>query len=127
MIDALILGFYNKLASYSNYYKTYHVIAPYDSDLPYVTYGLETNNPVPVFGNLEKIEQSTFWVNCFAESSSVCQDIVDLVIAKLDNSSLSVSGYTHMVCSREFIGAIEYDIESKVYKIPLRYRVLISE
>jgi hypothetical protein len=127
MIDAVILGFYSKLATYSASYRTHHIIAPKTAVVPYVTYGLATDRPVAVFGNLEKIEEVTFWINCFGSSPAQVQDIVDLVLAVMDNATLTVAGYSSMVCRREFMGAMIADVDASVYQVPLRYRIMVCE
>ena len=53
--------------------------------------------------------------------------LADLVIGVLDDASLTVSGYTPMKCMREYIGAPIYDIETKTFMIPMRYRVMLSK
>ncbi len=112
--------------------KTYNVKAPQGSTLPYVTFGFNTNVPQGVFGNLESWEDITFWVNVFSETSvNHVTVLTDLVLAVMDDASLTVSGYTGMKCAREFIGAIMWDImwdiDTEIFQCPLRYRVWIDK
>jgi len=126
-IDAVVSGFYTKLATYHATYKAYNIIAPQDASLPYVTFGLETDRPIGVFGHLDEMEDLTFWVNCFSSTGQKnCREIVDLVLAVMDDVTLTVAGYISMKCIREFVGTPLYDIETKVFQIPMRYRVLID-
>lgn len=108
--------------------KTYNVIAPQGSTVPYVTFGLSTDVPQGVFGNLESWEDLTFWVNVFSSTSvNHVTTITDLVLAVLDDASLTVSGYTGMKCAREFMAGLLWDFETNVYQISLRYRVWIDK
>lgn len=108
--------------------KTYNIKAPQSASVPYVTFGLETNRPEGIFRNLVSWEDLTFWVNVFSETSTAhVSAIVDLVLGVLDDASLTVSGYTHMKCAREFIGTPIYDIETGIFQIPMRYRVWASK
>ena len=124
MLDAIVKGFYTQLATYSGSYNAYHIIAPQTASLPYVTFGLETDVPMGEFGNLEAIEDLTFWVNCFSNTGQKAVGVLaDLVLAVMDDATLSITGYTHLVCRREFIGTIIYDLETGIFQVPLRYRV----
>ena len=128
MITAVLTGFYTQLATYSGSYSAYHIVAPQNATLPYVTFGLETNVPIGTFEDLEAIEDLTFWINCFSSTGQkAVSDLADLVLAVMDDATLTVTGYTSMVCRREFIGSYIYDIETGVYQIPLRYRVQVSK
>ena len=128
MIDAIVSGFYTKLATYHATYKAYNIIAPQDASLPYITFGLETDRPIGVFGSVNEIEDLTFWINCFSFTGQKnCREIADLVLAVMDDASLTVTGYTAMKCTREFVGSPIYLIDIKVWQIPLRVRVWISK
>lgn len=108
-------------------WKTYNILAPQTATVPYVTFGQETNVPIGTFESLGAVESLTFWVNVFSKTSTAhVTSLGDLILTALDNTTLTVSGYSHMVCRREFIGSIIYDVESLIYQIPLRYRVMIS-
>jgi len=109
--------------------KTYQVKAKQGDAVPYVTFGLMTDRPMATFEDMEKWEDLTFWVNCFSDKSTAdIAEIADEVMAALDGSSLtSVTGYTHMVCRREFIGSVIWDAETGIFQIPLRYRVQQSK
>lgn len=127
MIDEVVQGFYTQLATYHATWGAYNIIAPQDASLPYVTFGIETGSPIGVFNNLDAIEDLTFWVNCFNTGQKNTRQLADLVLAVMDNANLGVIGYTPMKCMREFMGAPIYDMESKIFLLPLRYRVMISE
>ena len=80
------------------------------------------------FQDQEAMEDATFWVNAFSETSTAhVSAIADLVLGVLDDSSLTVSGYTSMKCVREFIGTPYYDTDTGIFQIPLRYRVWIDK
>ena len=127
MIEAVLAGFYTQLATYHVTNKAYNIIAPQNSTVPYVTFGIETDTPMGEFGNLEAMEDLTFWVNCFNTSQQGARTIADLVLGVMDDATLTVNGYSHMVCKREFISGIMYDIETKIFQISLRYRVMLSK
>jgi len=108
--------------------KTYQVKAPQGSTVPYVTFGMETDTPMGVFGNQEDWESLTYWVNVFSSISAAhVSAIADLVMEVMDDASLTVDGYTGMKCVREFIGTIIWDYEVGIYQIPMRYRVWVDK
>lgn len=128
MLTQVIQGFYSKLATYSNTYGCYHLIAPQNAVLPYITFYLETDMPMGEFGNLEAIENITLGINCFSSTGQkAVGQLADSVLTVMDNATLAITGYTHMVCRREFIGNIMFDPDTKIYQIPLRYRVWESK
>ena len=127
MIDAVVTGFYTKLATYHDTYEAYNILAPQDAALPYITFGIETDRPVGVFGSVNQIEDLTFWVNCFSKTGRKhCRQVADMVLAVMDDASLTVTGYNPMRCTREFIGAPMWN-EPGVWQIPLRIRVQLSK
>lgn len=138
MIEALATGFYNKLiggtalqtklGGSSSDKKIYNVMAPQSTSLPYITFGVLTDTTQGIFGNLEKIESMTFWLNVFSDTSPAdCFQIADLVATLMDNCDLTIMGYTSMVCNREFISSLVFDITTGVYQITLRYRLMASK
>ena len=107
--------------------KTYNVRAPQGATVPYVTFGLETDRPIGTFESLTILEDLTYWVNIFSSTSVAhITTLADLVLAVMDDASLTVSGYTGMKCAREFMGSIIWDSETGIYQIPLRYRVWVD-
>ena len=108
--------------------KTYNLKAPQGSTTPYVTFGLETDRPLGTFEDLEIIEDLTYWINAFSSISAAdISEIADEIMAAMDDVTLTVSGYTPMVCRREFIGTIIWDLETQIYQVPLRYRVWLDK
>ena len=104
--------------------KTYAVKAPQGATVPYVTFGLETDVTIGTFATPVDIESLTYWVNVFSLTSVAhVSTLTDLVLTALDNSSLTITGYTAMKCVREFMGTILYDIETGIFQCPLRYRI----
>ena len=105
--------------------KIYNVIARQDATLPYIVIGFLTGVPMEVFRSLDAMEDCTVYVNIFSETGSAKEagEILDLVKAVLDDDDLTITGYTNMVCRREFIGAVTYDIDTQVWMIPMRYRI----
>jgi hypothetical protein len=103
---------------------TYNTVAPQTAVVPYVTFGLLTDMPIGTFEHIAAIEDMTFYVNCFT-STSVAHAMIlaGLVNTALSNVTLTITGYTSMVCKREYVGSVIYDADSKIYQIPLRYRV----
>ena len=138
MIENFSTGFYNKLVGgtalqtkltgSSSDKKIYNTLAPQSAILPYLTFGVLTDTPEGIFGNLSKIESMTFWLNVFSSTSPVnCLQIADLVAALMDDATLSISNYSFMVCKREYTGNLAYDLTNGVYQIPMRYRILASK
>lgn len=110
--------------------KIYNVIARQDATFPYIVIGFLTGIPMGVFRDLEDMEDCTIYINIFSDSGSALEagEILDLVKAVLDDADLTISGYTNdMVCRREFIGAVTYDLDTQVWKIPLRYRIIAEK
>ena len=108
--------------------KTYYVKAPQGSTVPYVTFGLNTDRPIGTFESQEAIEDLTYWVNIFSSTSVAHVAVVaDLVLAVMDNATLSVTGYTPMKCVREFMSSLTWDIETGIYQVSIRYRVWVDK
>ena len=141
MLNAFVTAIYDALKGNSslmtkiggtvaNGYKCYNVIARQDASLPYITIGFETGVSIGVFRSLNEMEVCTIYVNIFSNSGSAKEagDILDLVKAVLDDANLTISGYANdLWCKREFVGAVIYDSDIKVWMIPLRYRVLAEK
>ena len=134
MIEAFSVGFYNalianaalqtKLGGASTDYKIYNTLAPQTSSCPYIVFGVLTDMPDGTFTHSGAIEDMTFYVNIFSETSPEnILEIVDLVAAAMDNASLTISGYTAMKCMREYVGSVIYDSDTETYQISMRYRV----
>jgi len=108
--------------------KTYQVKSPQGSSVPYVTFGLLTESPIGTFADFEAIENLTFYVNCFSDKSTAdLAEITDEVMDALDDKTLSVSGYNHMKCVREFVSSPIYDSETGIFQLSLRYRIWLSK
>jgi hypothetical protein len=108
--------------------KTYQIVAPQGSVVPYVTFGCETEVPIGTFADFESISSLTYWVNCFSNKSAAdVAEIADEVMTALDSASLTVTGYTSMKCVREFTGSVIYDLDTLIYQVPLRYRIWIDK
>lgn len=134
MIEAFTTGFYNKLKADSNLqtkiggsgsdYKIYNTMAPQDAALPYITFGLLTDNPEGVMKNLGRREEMTYYVNVFSDTGvEHAMEIADLVKTAMDDSTLTIAGYTSMKCMREFVGSVILDALNNIYQIPMRYLV----
>lgn len=134
MIKAFTAGFYNKLIADSNLQtalsgsptdkKIYNTLAPQNATLPYIVFGHLTDNPEGVMQNLGRREEMTFYVNVFSNTSiENTMDIVDLVKTAMDDSDLTITGYTHMKCMREYVGSVILDMMDNIYQIPMRYLV----
>jgi len=135
MIEAFSTAFYDALKGNSSLQtklsgsdtdkKIYNTIAPQDSALPYITFGLITDVPEGVMQNLGRREEMTFYVNVFSETGiEHVMEIADLVKAAMDDCTLTISGYVHMVCMREFVGAVSREPVTGIYQLPMRYRVM---
>ncbi len=108
--------------------KTYNVKAPQGSTVPYVTFGLLTDMPMGTFASPMKMESLTFWVNAFSDvSTAAVAEIADEVMTALDNTTLTVNGYTNMKTVREFIGSAIWDLETGIFQIPFRYRIWLNK
>ena len=107
--------------------KCYNTKAPQTASVPYVCFGLNSDITIGDFSDLEAVESSTFWVNVFSDKSVAdVSELTDEVLNVLDNATLSVSGYTPLVCKREYIGTILWDNDTGIFQVPIRYRTLIS-
>ncbi len=139
MINAVVAAIYNALkgdltlmaalgGNAGNFYKVFHIVAPQDAALPYITYGLLTDIPMGVFGNLSAIEDATFWFNVFSTTGQKnLGELAGYLMDVLDDATLTITGYSHLVCAREFMGNILYDPEVGVFQIPLRYRIMVDK
>ncbi len=108
--------------------KCYQIKAPQGSAVPYVTFAPLTGVTKGTFASLTAIEDLTFWINVFSDKSTAdISEIADEVMAVMDNGSLTVSGYTSMVCRREFLSGTIYDSETGIFQISLRYRVWLDK
>ncbi len=108
--------------------KLYQVKAPQGSTVPYVTFGLETERPEGTFADFEAIENLTYWVNAFSDKSPAdVAEMADEIMDALDNAVIAATGYTNMKCVREFTGSMIWDLETNIYQIPLRYRVMLDK
>ncbi len=108
--------------------KLYQVKAPQGSTVPYITFGLETEMPIGTFQDFEAIENLTYWVNAFSDKSAA--DVAkkaDGVMDALDNAVVTATGFTNMKCVREFTGSPIWDLETSIYQVPLRYRLLFDK
>ena len=134
MIVAFSTAFYNtlkgdsplqtKLGGTSTDKKIYNTIVPQSASLPYLTFGLLTDVPKGTFANSAAIEDMTFYVNAFSSTGPEnLMEIVGLVKTAMDNATLSITGYTAMKCIREYVGNVTFDMDSKIYQVPMRYRV----
>ena len=111
-----------------NGYKLYHIIAPQDAVMPYISFGQMTNTPMGTFKNLTAIENETWWLNIFSKTGSKdIGEILDALTDVLDDTTLTVTGYTNLVTSREFVGNIIYDSDTEIYQLPIRYRVWVDK
>lgn len=108
--------------------KTYQVVAPQGSSVPYVVFGLMTETPIGDFADFEAVENLTYYVNVFSDKSpaDVAQK-ADNVMDALDGASVTASGFTSMKSVREFTGSPTWDMETGVYMTPLRFRVWMDK
>jgi hypothetical protein len=138
LIEAFSTGFYStlkgnsalqtKLSGSVSDYKIYNTIAKQSATLPYIVFGVLTDTPQGVLNNLSAMEDMTFSVTIFTSTSvENCLEIADLVKTAMDDVSLTITGYTFMKCMREFTGNVNFDSDSKVYQLAMRYRVWASK
>jgi len=113
----------------TNGYKCYNVLARQDASCPFLTFGLLTDVPIGVFSNLTAIDDSTWFINIFSDSGSAKEagEIFDLVDTVLNDGSLTVTGYTHLKCVREYVSTPIWDDVTKVWQLSLRYRIWIDK
>lgn len=111
-----------------NGFKIYHVIARQDAVFPYVTFGILTAVPDGTFTDPRAIDDTRWWFNIFSNvGSKEAGEIVDLVNDVLQLASLTVTGYTNMVCVYDFTGIDFFNIETKIFQIPLRYKIQVDK
>lgn len=108
--------------------KTYQLKAKQDDTAPYVTFGLLTDTPMATFSDIAKWESATYWINAFSDKSTAdIAEIADEIMTVMDGQSLTATGYTHIVCRREFISSPTWDSETGIYQVSLRYRIQQSK
>lgn len=108
--------------------KLYQLKAPQGSTTPYITFGLLTESPIGTFADFEAIENLTYWVNVFSNVSTAdVAEIADEVMDALDDKTITVTGYTSMKVTREFISSPTWDSETGIFQISLRYRVWLDK
>ena len=108
--------------------KTYQIKAPQGSIIPYVTFGPETDVPMSTFASQTAMESLTYWVNCFSSKSPAdVAEIADAVLTAMDDSTLTVTGYTPMKCVREFVSGTIWDSETDIYMVATRWRVWLDK
>lgn len=108
--------------------KTYQVLAPQSSSVPYVVFGLITEAPIGDFDDFEAVENLTYYVNVFSDKSPAdLAQKADNVMDALDGASITASGFSSMKSVREFIGAPVWDLDTGVYMTSLRYRVWLDK
>ena len=124
--DATLLAALSGAAG--NGYKLYHVIARQDAEMPYITFGLLTADPLGTFTDQRAIDDTMWWFNVFSKTGSKdAGEIVDLLADVLDNASLTVAGYSSLSCQYDFTGSDIYDPETEVFQVPLRYKNLVDK
>lgn len=124
MIAEADQGFYNKLSNWHSTYKTYRLIAPPRVSPPYVVYEFLDNRPTPVFGDVDSLENFNMMIHVWGTSPYNVVQCADLVINLMDGSSLTISGYTNILCLRDYVGSPIFDEVSETYQIPIRYRLI---
>jgi len=108
--------------------KTYQIKAPQGSTVPYVTFGPETDVPMGTFASVTQMESLTYWVNCFSSKSAAdVAEIADEVLTIMDDSLLTVTGFTNMKTVREFMSGTIWDSETDIYMIATRWRVWLDK
>ena len=150
MINQVATALYNALngnaalmtklgGTVANGYKCYNVLARnitfspnvtvQHPGCPFLTFGLLTDVPMGVFSNLTAIDDSTWFINIFSDSGSAKEagEIFDLVDTVLNDGSLTVTGYTHLKCVREYVSTPIWDDVTKVWQLSLRYRIWIDK
>lgn len=124
MIEAMIQGFYNRLSNWHSTYKTYRLIAPPNTTPPYVVFEMLDDSPVPVFGDHDSIENVHMMIHVWGTSPKNVTQCADLVINIMDGSTLTITGYTNILCMREYVGSPIFFEESEDFQIPIRYHLL---
>jgi len=138
MIKEFMTGFYNllkgsaplltKIGGVAPDYKIYHIVAPDGSQLPYITYGLLTDDSQDTFSKKGAIEEGNIWVNVHTKTSPAnATEIADLILSVADNATITVTGYSSLLCKRDFIGSMMFDPDTRAYLLPMRYRLLLGK
>ncbi len=109
--------------------KCFEAVAKQSSSVPYVVYGLETERPDGTLSDFSKYENFNFWVNCFSNVSQTdVKEIADEVLTSLDNTALTVTGFTSLKCQHTFIGSLIVDTTTTyIYQIPMRFIVKLDK
>ena len=140
MIEAFSTGFYNKIIANAALQtklgggagdkKIYNTHARQNSVVPYLVFGVLTDVPMADFADPATIEDMTFYVNIFTPKASGVEyihEVADLVKTAMDNVVLTITGYTSMLCMREYTSSVLWDSETGIYQMSLRYRVMGSK
>ena len=132
MISDIAKGIYDELKADGTLMaavtEIYHVIAVQTATLPYITFGLLTDDPVGTFASPSAVEDTTWWLNVFSGTGSKsAADISKLVMDVMDNATLTIANHTFLKCVRDFIGTPIYNIETEIYQIPMRYTVWVDK
>ncbi len=138
MLEAFEVGFYNKLKGNAALQtklggvaadpKIYHGIVPQGSVLPYIKIRFLTDPPISTFAKAAAIENGTFYLNIHSKTSpaNVLQ-IADLIFAAMDNTDITVAGYSSLRCMRDYTGEVLPDPDTGHFQMTVRYRVMIGK
>ena len=110
--------------------KIYHVVAPQSAEAPYIVFGNITDMPISTFAEHDAIEELTVFVNVWGKEDNAASGVLTtygLMDDALDRAALVVTGYTNMVCERDYTGTVGFDPDTKLFSIPTRYRVLVDK
>ena len=112
-----------------NNYKCYNVTAPQGTAFPFLVFTLLSDTPINTFNELSAINDAAVQVLILSDSASAkeCGTIYDLLDAVLQGQALSVSGYGHLKTHREYLGTPLFDPETRIYELPVRYRIWIDK
>ena len=107
--------------------KCYNTMAPQIDNMPCVIFGVDALTPLGTFADPAAIESIILQVSCFSGISPAdVAEIADEVSDAMD-TALSITGYTVMRCSRDYIGTVIWDSVTKTYQIKLRFKLLLDK
>jgi hypothetical protein len=101
----------------------YNEHGPEQEVFPYCIFRFVSEVPTQMLDSIV-IEECIVQFNLYSQnqSSSEAYDLYDKMISLLDESTLSIAGYTHIRLSRE-LAALTFDSDDTVWDYMVRYRL----
>ena len=127
--NALNTGIYNKLnvSSITSLVSgVYHYKAPQGTDYPYVCYWVVSDIADDYFGEWKN--NILLQIDIYSDSNSAKEvgDIAEEVSAVMDETSITVTGYSVYFCSRGNVRLL-YQDEDNIFHLVMEYNIKIEK